>query len=100
MGQADIISEKIFIERWNDCNHVPLFSREWKLCGAMRWETSMATLRNAILVLSANPDVRRFLTGRAGLDVEHNSPDLFAEKLARLDEAVASQRGNAKKTNA
>ena len=52
----------------------------------------MATLRNAVLVLAANPDVRRFLTARAGLNVESNSSDIFAEKLARLDEVVAAQR--------
>ena len=46
----------------------------------------MATLRNAVLVLAANPDVRRFLTTRAGLNIESSSPDIFAEKLARLDE--------------
>lgn len=57
----------------------------------------MATLRNPILALASNPDVRRFLSQRAGLAVEESLPDSIAEKLARLDAAVAARNGTADK---
>ena len=50
----------------------------------------MARPANPLLDLVGNPDVRRFLTQRGGLQLEHELPDLIKDKLARLDEVVGA----------
>jgi hypothetical protein len=51
---------------------------------------SMDYRRHPLLDLVASSDVRRFLAQTGGLRPDHELPDSFREKLARLDAAVAA----------